>query len=50
MVSTSMVYGCIIDVFNSEDISVECVRTYEGNQQITLYQGVLSLERMVYTA
>lgn len=24
MVSTSMVYGCIIDVFNSEDISAEC--------------------------
>ena len=26
MVSTSMVYGCIIDVFNSEDISAECPR------------------------
>lgn len=24
MVSTSMVYGCTIDVFNSEDISAEC--------------------------
>ena len=24
MVSTSMVYGCIIDVFNTEDISAEC--------------------------
>lgn len=26
MVSTSMVYGCIIDVFNTEDISAECLR------------------------
>ena len=26
MVSTSMVYGCIIDVFNTEDISAECPR------------------------
>ena len=50
MVSTSMVYGCTIDVFNTEDISVECVRTYAGKQQITLYQGVLSLVSMVYTA
>mgnify|MGYP007061645307 CR=1 FL=1 len=24
MVSTSMVYGCIIDVFNTENISAEC--------------------------
>lgn len=24
MVSTSMVYGCTIDVFNTEDISAEC--------------------------
>ena len=26
MVSTSMVYGCIIDVFNTENISAECLR------------------------
>ena len=26
MVSTSMVYGCTIDVFNTEDISAECPR------------------------
>ena len=26
MVSTSMVYGCIIDVFNTENISAECPR------------------------
>lgn len=26
MVSTSMVYGCIIDVFNTENISAECIR------------------------
>ncbi len=26
MVSTSMVYGCIIDVFNTENISAECIQ------------------------
>ena len=26
MVSTSMVYGCTIDVFNTENISAECLR------------------------
>ena len=32
MVSTSMVYGCTIDVFNTEDISAECAgkKTYGG--------------------
>jgi len=28
MVSTSMVYGCTIDVFNTEDISAESFQSF----------------------
>ena len=37
MVSTSMVYGCIIDVFNTENISAEC---FQGLARTAFYRHV----------
>ena len=41
MVSTSMVYGCIIDVFNTEDISAECSeKKHQGGPYVNSAGGV----------
>ena len=37
MVSTSMVYGCTIDVFNTEDISADC---FQGLARTAFYRYV----------
>lgn len=41
MVSTSMVYGCIIDVFNTEDISAECFQNQARTRPAVTLLAVL---------
>ena len=45
MVSTSMVYGCIIDVFNTENISVRNVRIAAVSLVIKTVRSVVGARR-----